>query len=199
MHAVMVLQGFIDEVGQCKSGRPVTIQDLQETERNIMSAITILATQLQTSLTTISGQIDQIASGGVSSPADVTAIQGVVTALAAVETKITALLTPATGTPTATLDAIANVSIAASSPAQTVALTGIGSTLTQSPLSLTVTVASSNPALIPTPVVTYTSPNATGSLVFTPVPAAVGTATVTVTVSDASATPLVKTFVITVA
>ena len=164
-----------------------------------MSAITILATQLQTSLTTISGQIDQIASGGVSSPADVTAIQGVVTALAAVETKITALLTPATGTPTATLDAIANVSIAASSPAQTVALTGIGSTLTQSPLSLTVTVASSNPALIPTPVVTYTSPNATGSLVFTPVPAAVGTATVTVTVSDASATPLVKTFVITVA
>ena len=35
--------------------------------------------------------------------------------------------------------------------------------------TLTVTATSSNPALIPNPTVTYTSPNATGSLTYTPV------------------------------
>ena len=41
------------------------------------------------------------------------------------------------------------------------------------------------PALIPNPTVTYTSPNATGSLAYTPVANAYGTAIITVTVTDA--------------
>ena len=49
---------------------------------------------------------------------------------------------------------------------QTINLTGIaaGGSETQ---TLTVTATSSNPALIPNPTVTYTSPNATGSLSYT--------------------------------
>ena len=46
---------------------------------------------------------------------------------------------------------------------------------------------SSNPALIPTPTVTYTSPDTTGSLTFTPAASASGSATVTVTVNDGAA------------
>ena len=50
--------------------------------------------------------------------------------------------------------------------------------------TLTVTASSSNTALIPNPTVIYTSPSATGSLSFTPVANAFGTATITVTVND---------------
>ena len=49
---------------------------------------------------------------------------------------------------------------------------------------LTVTATSSNPGLIPNPTVTYTSPNATGTLKYTPVPDANGTALITVVVRD---------------
>ncbi len=68
-------------------------------------------------------------------------------------------------------------------PLQTVALAGIsaGGGETQ---ALTVTAKSSNPALIPDPVVAYTSPNDTGSLSFTPVANASGTAVITVQVQD---------------
>ena len=66
--------------------------------------------------------------------------------------------------------------------------------------TLTVTASSSNTGLIPNPTVTYTSPNATGSLGFTPVANANGTATVTVTVNDGQATnnTVVQTFLVTV-
>src|SRR5207247_7252153 len=59
--------------------------------------------------------------------------------------------------------------------AQTVNLNGIsaGPSETQ---NLTVTATSSNPALIPNPSVNYTSPNATGSLTYTPVADKFGTA-----------------------
>ena len=46
------------------------------------------------------------------------------------------------------------------------------------------TASSSNPGLIPNPAVNYTSPNATGTLKFTPVANNSGTATITVTVND---------------
>ena len=59
------------------------------------------------------------------------------------------------------------------------------------------TASSTNTALIPNPAVTYASPNATGSLTFTPVAGQSGTATVAVTVTDGlSAT--VRTFRVTV-
>lgn len=66
---------------------------------------------------------------------------------------------------------------------QTVALSGIsaGPGETQ---ALNVTASSGNPGLIPNPAVTYTSANATGSLSYTPVANANGSAVITVTVTD---------------
>jgi hypothetical protein len=63
--------------------------------------------------------------------------------------------------------------------------------------TLTVTATSNNTALIPNPTITYTSPNTTGTLQFTPLPNANGTATITVNVNDGTTTTS-KTFVVTV-
>ncbi|MGH8564420.1 MAG: tandem-95 repeat protein [Gammaproteobacteria bacterium] len=83
-----------------------------------------------------------------------------------------------------TLDVIADpVAINEDASQQTVSLAGItaGSGETQ-PLQVTAT--SNNTSLIPNPTVTYTTPNTAGSLAYTPVPDAFGTAVVTVTVTD---------------
>ena len=83
-----------------------------------------------------------------------------------------------------TLDPIADPApILENAGLQTVNLTGItaGGSETQ-PLQVTAT--SDTPALIPKPTVSYTSPNATGSLTYTPAANAFGTAIVTVTVTD---------------
>ena len=96
-----------------------------------------------------------------------------------------------------TLNAINNPpAIPLNSGAQTISLTGItaGGGETQ---ALTVTATSSDPALIPDPTVTYTSPNSTGSLSFTPVAGQSGTADITVTVSDGTLTTT-QTFTVTV-
>lgn len=69
-------------------------------------------------------------------------------------------------------------------PAQTVNLSGIGTGAANETQNLTVTVNSSNTALIPQPTVGYTSPAATGTLTYTPVANQSGTAVITVTVSD---------------
>ena len=83
-----------------------------------------------------------------------------------------------------TLAALATpVTIAEDAAAQTVDLTGISAGGGESQ-TLTVTAASNNTALIPHPTVTYTSPNATGSIGYTPVANASGSATITVTVTD---------------
>src|SRR5207245_1916048 len=54
--------------------------------------------------------------------------------------------------------------------------------------ALTVTASSSNTGLIPNPAVTYVSPNATGSLSFTPSANQSGSAIITVTVKDSGGT-----------
>ena len=84
--------------------------------------------------------------------------------------------------------------------AQTVALSGISSGAANENQTLTVTASSSNPGLIPNPTVTYTSPNTTGSIAFTPVLNAFGTATISVTVNDggASNNTITRTFTVTV-
>lgn len=82
-----------------------------------------------------------------------------------------------------TLAAISNVTIIQNAPAQTVALSGISSG-GETDQTITLTAVSGNPTLVPNPTITYTSPNATGSLSFTPVPGEIGTAEITVTVSD---------------
>jgi len=86
-----------------------------------------------------------------------------------------------------TLDPIPDPApLAENTGAQTIPLTGIsaGGELSQ---TLTVTATSSNPALIPNPTITYTSPSETGSLTFTPTAGAVGSAVITVTVNDGAA------------
>ncbi len=80
-----------------------------------------------------------------------------------------------------TLSAIGNVSISGTAGQQTVNLSGISA---GSGNSVTVTATSSNPGLIHNPTVTYTSPNATGSLKFTPATNATGSAIITVTVNN---------------
>ncbi len=83
-----------------------------------------------------------------------------------------------------TLGAIGNTTISEDAGLQTVSLAGISTGAPNETQTLIVTASSSNTALIPVPAVTYMSPNATGSLSFTPVANAFGTATITVTVSD---------------
>ncbi|MCP4855514.1 MAG: discoidin domain-containing protein, partial [Fuerstiella sp.] len=82
-----------------------------------------------------------------------------------------------------TIAALVDLTIDEDAAEQTVNLTGItdGDSGTQ---PLRVTASSSTPSLIPEPTVSYTSPNATGSLQFTPVTDQYGTATITVTVED---------------
>lgn len=99
-----------------------------------------------------------------------------------------------------TLNALGNVTINEDAGAQTINLSGISSGAANESQALTVSAISSNPSLIPNPTVTYTSPSATGSLSFTPLPGANGNATVTVTVNDGQATnnTFARTFNVTV-
>ncbi len=99
-----------------------------------------------------------------------------------------------------TLTALANITINESAGSQTVNFAGISSGATNEAQTLTVTATSSNLGLIPNPSVNYSSPNATGSLTFTPVALAFGSATLTVTVNDGSASNniITRTFTVTV-
>lgn len=99
-----------------------------------------------------------------------------------------------------TLNLLVNVAINESAGLQTVNLSGITSGATNEVQTLTVTASSSNPSLIPTPTVSYTSPSATGSISFTPVALAFGSATITVTVNDGAASNNIisRTFTVTV-
>ena len=82
-----------------------------------------------------------------------------------------------------TLDELTDVSMNEDDSQQTQGLSGItaGDSEVQ---ALSVTAASDNPGLIPDPTVTYTSPDTTGSIAFTPVADQSGTATLTITVTD---------------
>ena len=99
-----------------------------------------------------------------------------------------------------TLNTLANVTLNENAGLQTVNLSGITSGAANELDTLTVTTSSSNPALIPTPTVSYTSPNATGSLAFTPAAFGFGSATITVTVNDGGTSNNVvsRTFTVTV-
>lgn len=87
-----------------------------------------------------------------------------------------------------TLADIDNVTINEDAALQTVDLAGItaGPGETQ---GISISAVSSDPALIPNPATVYVSPDATGSITFTPVANANGAATVTVRVTDDGGTP----------
>jgi len=99
-----------------------------------------------------------------------------------------------------TLGSLANLTLAENAGLQTVSLSGISSGSAGEVQTLAVTAVSSNPSLLPNPAVSYSSPNATGSLSYTPVAATSGSATITVTVNDGGTTNSVATrsFLVTV-
>ena len=105
-----------------------------------------------------------------------------------------------------TLSKPANVSIQEDAGAQSVTLTGISSgPANENGQTLVVSATSSNTALVADPTVSYTSPNTSGTLSFSPKANASGTATITVSVRDngtsngaADAKTTTQTFLITV-
>jgi Divergent InlB B-repeat domain/Fibronectin type III domain/Bacterial Ig domain len=107
---------------------------------------------------------------------------------------------PGVGNQPPTLDPLNDLALNENAGQQTVNLSGISSGSTNENQTLTVTAASSNPGLIPNPSVTYSSPNTTGTLKFTPAANASGSATITVTVNDGGASNNIisRAFLVTV-
>jgi hypothetical protein len=99
-----------------------------------------------------------------------------------------------------TLNAISNLTTNENAGLQTVSLSGITSGATNENQVLHVTAVSSNLTLIPNPTVNYTSPNTSGTLTFTPVANANGTAIISVMVNDGGTSNniVTKTFTVTV-
>ncbi len=100
-----------------------------------------------------------------------------------------------------TLSPLNDLALQTNAGLQVISLAGISSGATNEDQLLTVSASSSNPALIPAPVIQYSSPSATGTLRFTPATNASGSATISVTVSDsqtANAT-VTRTFSVDVA
>ena len=99
-----------------------------------------------------------------------------------------------------TLNAIGNLTTNVNAGLQTVSLSGITSGAANENQVLQVTAVSSNLTLIPNPTVNYTSPNTSGTLTFTPVANANGTALIAVTVNDGgtSNNVVTQTFTVTV-
>ncbi|MDQ3393969.1 MAG: fibronectin type III domain-containing protein [Bacteroidota bacterium] len=96
-----------------------------------------------------------------------------------------------------TLDNIAKpAAIFENSETQTIPLTGISAGFGEEDQTVTITATSSNPEIIPHPVVNYTNPQTTGTLSFKPAPNKFGKVTITVTVKDngSSTSPNVNTF-----
>ena len=84
-----------------------------------------------------------------------------------------------------TLNPIADRSGAVAGTPQSVSLGGIGTGAANEIQTLVVTAVSSNPSIVASPVVTYSTPSATGTLQISPL--AAGSALITVTVSDGGA------------
>jgi hypothetical protein len=102
-----------------------------------------------------------------------------------VSRSFTVVVNPVNDAPT--LYSIADLTIPQNAGTQSVSLSGISSGAPDEVQTLTITATSSNPALIPNPVVNYTSPNTLGNLQYTPAPNQSGTATITVTLNDGGA------------
>ena len=99
-----------------------------------------------------------------------------------------------------TLSPISDVVVNEDTGTQTVNLSGITSGAVNENQTLLVSATSSNKGLVPDPTVSYTSPDTTAALRFTPVPNASGTATITVTVNDGQSQNnlTTRTFTVTV-
>jgi hypothetical protein len=83
-----------------------------------------------------------------------------------------------------TLALLNDVRLGVNSAPYTVMLSGIGAGSLSENQTLRVTAVSSNPYLVSSPLVTYSSPDTTGTLTFASLAGLTGTATITVTVDD---------------
>lgn len=99
-----------------------------------------------------------------------------------------------------TLGALTNLTFSSTNGPRTVSLQGITAGAPNESQPLTLTATSSNPALVPDPVVSYYSPGTTGTLQLRATTNAFGTATISVTVSDGQTTnaTTTRTFLVTV-
>lgn len=99
-----------------------------------------------------------------------------------------------------TLDNLNDLTVVEDSGEQAVSLTGISTGSAGETQTLTINAVSSDTNLFAHPTISYTSPNATGTLNFTPLTNAFGAATITVTVSDGQAqnSTVTRTFTVTV-
>lgn len=112
------------------------------------------------------------------------------------ESAFTLVVTPVNAPPT--LDAIPlPPDLKEGDGAQTLTITGVGPGVGDVE-SVIVTAHSSNPALIPDPVVTYETPATSGVVTFAPIPETSGVAVITVSVSDgqAESPPTQRTFTV---
>ncbi len=87
------------------------------------------------------------------------------------------------GNSSPTIDPLSDIPLNEDAPQQIVNLTGITAGIESQ--SILVTATSALPTLIPTPTITYSSPNPTGTLSFTPAANQFGTTTINVIVRDA--------------
>ena len=92
-----------------------------------------------------------------------------------------------------TLDPIGNRLIDEDAPQQVVSLTGIGPGVGNTD-AVIVTAVSSHPEIIPHPAVTYSVPDTTGSLAFTPAADQFGSVDITVTVTDPQGAQTAQSF-----
>lgn len=95
------------------------------------------------------------------------------------------------------LNSVENCTLTDVSAPHVVPLSGIGPGAVDEMQRLTVTAVSSDPRILPHPVVTYASPSSTGTLRLSPVPNTSGSATITVSVSDGYARTD-RSFVVTI-
>ena len=82
------------------------------------------------------------------------------------------------------MDGLSDIEVDEDSGEKTVNLSGIADADYHSEQSITITATSDDTTLIPHPTVSYTSPEATGSIAFTPAPETHGTVNLTVKVKD---------------
>jgi hypothetical protein len=99
-----------------------------------------------------------------------------------------------------TLDALPAILLNINSATQAVALTGIAPGTATTNQTIKITAVSSKTTLIPNPVISYQSPNSTGTLLLKPKASQTGSATITVTmtVGGSSTNIMKRTFVVTV-
>src|SRR5205814_7936319 len=83
-----------------------------------------------------------------------------------------------------TLNAIGDIAVNQNSGTRSVALGGITSGSSSEHQTLIVSAVSDHPEIVPSPIVSYTSPSTTGTLFLAPAADAMGQALITVTVND---------------